>query len=133
LELIFQTCGHPTPDVWPEVGKSCKLWNSFKPKDNDPVYPSRLREALKSHLPNPRWMTDSALDMIENLMVLDPEHRWSAEKALLADYFFDDPIAKDASQLSMRFSVESMHEWEHRRKHEQMMAARQSNAKDPIT
>jgi len=133
LELIFQTCGHPTADVWPDVGKSCKLWNNFKPKDNDPVYPSRLREALKSHLPNPRWMTDNALDMIENLMVLDPEHRWSAEKALLADYFFDDPIAKDASQLSMRFSVESVHEWEHRRKHEQMVAARQSNAQDPST
>jgi cyclin-dependent kinase 12/13 len=132
LELIFQTCGHPTPEVWPDVGKSCKLWNNFRPKDDDPVYPRRLREALKSQLPNPRWMTESAIDMIENLMVLDPEHRWSAEKALLADYFFDDPIAKDASQLSMRFSIESVHEWEHRRKHEQMMAARQSNAQDSI-
>lgn len=128
LELIFKTCGHPTAESWPEIDKTCKLWSKFKPKEGDSVYPRRLREALKSQLPNPRWMTESALDLIDNLMILNPANRWSAEKALLADYFFDDPVVKEASQLSMRFTVDSMHEWEHRRKHEKVMAARQAAA-----
>lgn len=128
LELIFKTCGHPTPKCWPDIDKTCKLWTNFKPKEGEVVHPRRLREALQCQLPNPRWMTESALDLIENLMILNPDNRWSAEKALLADYFFDDPVVKDPSQLSMRFSVDSMHEWEHRRKHEKMMAARQAAA-----
>jgi serine/threonine protein kinase len=128
LELIFKTCGHPTVESWPDIDKTCKLWSKFKPKEGEPAFPRRLREALKSHLPNPRWMTESALDLIDNLMILNPANRWSAEKALLADYFFDDPVVKEASQLSMRFTVDSMHEWEHRRKHEKMTAARQAAA-----
>jgi serine/threonine protein kinase len=129
LELIFKTCGHPTEEEWPGVEKYCKLWKTYKPKEGEPTYPRRLREALKVELANPRWMTSSALDLIDNLMILNPDNRWSAEKALLADYFFDDPPAKEASQLFMRFNVDSMHEWEHRRKHEQMVAARQQAQK----
>eukprot|EP00545_Synedropsis_sp_CCMP1620_P007622 CAMPEP_0119004948 /NCGR_PEP_ID=MMETSP1176-20130426/1445_1 /TAXON_ID=265551 /ORGANISM="Synedropsis recta cf, Strain CCMP1620" /LENGTH=423 /DNA_ID=CAMNT_0006956709 /DNA_START=495 /DNA_END=1766 /DNA_ORIENTATION=+ len=129
LELIFKTCGHPTAQDWPSVEKKCKLWKTFKPQDGQPVYPRRLREALKTELANPRWMTESALDLIDNLMILNPENRWSAEKALLADYFFDDPAVKEAHQLSMRFNVDSMHEWEHRRKHEKLIAARQAQKK----
>lgn len=129
LELIFNTCGHPTAETWPDIGKSCRLWKTFRPKEGEQSHPRRLRESLKTNLPNPRWMTESALDLIENMMVLNPANRWSAEKALLADYFFDDPAVKEASQLSMRFPVDSMHEWEHRRKHEKMMAARQAPQK----
>lgn len=129
LELIFKTCGHPTKENWPDIDKKCKLWRKFKPSNGEPVCPRRLREALKVQLPNPRWMTESALNLIDNLMILNPETRWSAQEALLAEYFFDEPAAKDADQLSMRFGVDSMHEWEHRRKHEKMMAQRQAAAK----
>jgi len=129
LELIFKTCGHPTKENWPDVGKKCKLWNKFKPSNGEPVAQRRLREALKAQLPNPRWMTESALDLIDNLMILDPKTRWSAQEALLAEYFFDDPAAKDASELSMRFTIDSMHEWEHRRKHEKLIAQRQATMK----
>lgn len=129
LELIFKTCGHPTAEDWPSVDKKCRLWKTYKPADGQQIYPRRLREALKTGLANPRWMTESALDLIDNLMILNPENRWSAEKALLADYFFDDPVVKEAHQLSMRFNVDSMHEWEHRRKHEKLIAARQAQKK----
>jgi len=125
LDMIFKTCGHPTNENWPNVGKKCKLWKRFKPTNGEPIRPRRLREALKAQLPNPRWMTESALNLIDNLMILNPERRWSAQEALLAEYFFDEPVAKDATELSMRFSVDSMHEWEHRRKHEKLMAQRQ--------
>lgn len=129
LELIFKTCGHPTVAEWPSVETKCRHWRTYKPKEGQPSYPRRLRDALKTELPHPRWMTESALDLIDNLMILNPDNRWSAEKALLADYFFDDPAVKEASQLSMRFNVDSMHEWEHRRKYEKAMAARQAAQK----
>mmetsp|Transcript_6438 Transcript_6438/g.14605 ORF Transcript_6438/g.14605 Transcript_6438/m.14605 type:complete len:326 (+) Transcript_6438:458-1435(+) len=126
LDLIFKTCGHPTKEDWPDVARKCRLWKQFAPKPGEPQQPRRIREALKSQLPFPRWMTESALDLIDNLMILNPDNRWSAEKALLADYFFDDPAVKEAGQLSMRFAVDSVHEWECRKRHEKMMAQRQA-------
>jgi len=125
LEVIFSICGHPTKENWPLIGKTCKLWRKFKPNDGE-ENPRRIREALKIKLPNPRWMTENALDLIDNLMILNPEKRWSAQQALLAEYFFDEPTTKEASDLSMRFAVGSMHEWEHRKKHEELTAQRQS-------
>jgi len=126
LDLIFKTCGHPTKEEWPDIDKKCRLWRKFQPAPGQPRHPRRIREALKSQLPHPRWMTESALDLLDNLMILNPDKRWSADKALLADYFFDDPVAKEARQLSMRFAVDSVHEWECRRRHERMMAQRQA-------
>ena len=94
-------------------------WKNFEPAHS---YPRRIREALKANLPNPKWMTDNAVDMIDKLLTLDPEKRWSAEQALDADYFFENPIVKPADKLPMKFSVTSMHEWDCKKKHEQMMA-----------
>eukprot|EP00542_Grammatophora_oceanica_P012899 CAMPEP_0194027208 /NCGR_PEP_ID=MMETSP0009_2-20130614/1388_1 /TAXON_ID=210454 /ORGANISM="Grammatophora oceanica, Strain CCMP 410" /LENGTH=437 /DNA_ID=CAMNT_0038666179 /DNA_START=453 /DNA_END=1766 /DNA_ORIENTATION=+ len=128
LDLIFRTCGHPTKELWPDVHKKCKLWKNFRPKEGEEPRPRVIRQALKTNLPHPRWMTEHAIDLIDNMMILNPDNRWSAEQALLADYFFDDPPVKDASKLSMRFSVDSVHEWECRRRHEKMMAARSKQA-----
>jgi cyclin-dependent kinase 12/13 len=126
LDLIFRTCGHPTPENWPKLKEKGRLWKNFEPPPGEPVFPRRIREALKAQLPNPKWMTENAIDLIDKLMILDPEARWSAEQALDADYFFENPIVKPASQLSMRFSVDSVHEWECRKKHEKMVAVRKA-------
>jgi len=64
--------------------------------------------------------------LIEKLMLLHPAKRWSAEQALDSDYFFEAPIVKSPDKLSMNFSVTSVHEWECRRKYEQMMAQRKA-------
>jgi len=122
LDLIFRTCGHPTEEEWPNISKTCRLWKNFEPKENEPRLQRRVRETLKSNLYNPKWMTENAIDLIDNLMILNPDNRWSTEEALLADYFFEDPIAKDASQLAMRFTVDSVHEWECRRRQEKLIA-----------
>ena len=68
-------------------------------------------------------MTDQAVHLISKLMELNPDKRWSAEQALDADYFFENPIVKPSSELSMNFSVHSVHEWECRRRYEQKIAA----------
>ena len=61
-------------------------------------------------------MTQSTIQLISKLLTMNPDKRWSSEEALLADYFFEKPTLKKASELSMNFSVHSVHEWECRRK-----------------
>jgi len=124
LDLIFKTMGHPTREDWPDIDKMCPLWRNFEPKSGEQVFPRRLREELKTRLPASamNWMTPHAIDMIDNLLAHNPEKRWSADKALLAEYFFDSPTFKPASELNMKFGVESAHEWEARKKHKEMMA-----------
>lgn len=126
LELIFRTCGHPTKEDWPDIHKTCRLWKKFEPSGNEPRLPNRLREALTASLPNPKWMTNNAIDLISKLMTMNPSKRWSALEALDADYFFENPVVKTADKLSMNFSVHSVHEWECRRKFEQKMAQRKA-------
>ena len=50
--------------------------------------------------------------------------RWSAEQALDADFFFENPIVKSADKLNMKFSVASAHEWECRKRIEEMQKAK---------
>jgi serine/threonine protein kinase len=128
IDLIFRTVGHPTTENWPNVEQTCRLWKSFEPKSGESILPNRLTEALKTNLPNPKWMTDNAVALISNLLSLDPEVRWSAEQALDADYFFEHPIVKSPDKLAMNWSVKTVHEWECRRKYEQQMAARKAHA-----
>lgn len=128
LDLTFRTCGHPTLSEWPNISQMCPLWKNFEPKSGETPFPRRVREALKMQLPHPGWMTEKAKDLIDNLMILNPDNRWSAEKALDADYFFENPIVKPAHKLSMKFAVDSVHEWEARKKHEQVAAQRKAQA-----
>lgn len=128
LDLIFKMMGHPTTADWPNIHKMCPLWKNYEPKEGEEGLPRRLREDLKSRLPTNamNWMTSSAMEVIDNLLAHNPDKRWSAAQALTAEWFFDDPIVKPASKLNMKFSVESAHEWEARKKHKEMMAQRQA-------
>ena len=62
--------------------------------------------------------------MIENLLVHNPDKRWSAAQALTAEWFFDSPMVKPASKLNMQFGVDSAHEWEAKKKYKEMLAQR---------
>jgi len=128
LDLIFRTMGHPTSEDWPDIHRKCRHWKNFEPAPTETRFPNRLKEALRSQLPNPKWMTDSAVDLIDKLLKLNPDKRWSAEQALDADFFFENPIVKTADKLSMNFSVGSVHEWECRRKYEQKLADQKAKA-----
>jgi cyclin-dependent kinase 12/13 len=110
LELIFKVCGTPDKANWPELEEQCRLWRNFRPGPTDQVYPNRLAESLRANLPHPKWMTDEAVSFIGKLMEENPNKRWSAEQALDADYFFENPIVKQAKDLNMKFAVQSVHE-----------------------
>ena len=121
MDLIFRTCGHPTKADWPEGEKQCRHWKKFLPGPDEKLLPNRLPEALRTNLPHPKWMTDEAVKVIGKLMELNPEKRWSALQALDADYFFENPIVKQAQDLSMKFAVQSVHEMDCRKKYEMKM------------
>ena len=126
LDLIFKAMGHPSTADWPKIHTMCPLWKNYAPSNGDECFPRRLRDELKNRLPKVAipWMTPHALDMIDNLLVHNPDKRWSAADALTAEWFFDTPMVKPASKLNMQFGVDSAHEWEAKKKYKEMLAQR---------
>lgn len=133
LQLIFQTCGHPNENDWPDIRRLCPLWSIFEPRPGDTPLPDRLSTVLKQGLPNPHWMTNKAIELIKNLLTYNPEKRWDAEQALAADYFFEKPVVKKAHELTMKLGLDSVHELEVRKKHMSMRAAISGGRPKPPT
>jgi len=112
VDLIFKTLGHPTAEEFPDIHKVCPQWGSFEPKSKEQTLKSRLQETLRSQLPNPRWVTNHAITLVQNLLTYDPAKRWSAAEACQqADYFYEEPSFKPAKELTMKFGVKAAHEW----------------------
>jgi len=81
LELIFKLCGTPTEEVWPAV-VSLPWYHMFKPQK---IYKRCLRETFKNFPPD-------ALDLVDDMLTLDPSKRITAAKALDSDFFWKEPI-----------------------------------------
>lgn len=124
LGLIFDLCGTPTVDDWPDVAK-LPLWDTFAPKpasdDDDDSGPGErkprtLRERFSA-------FEKSALDLVDEILVHDPKRRITAKACLDRPYFRAALRPEDLKPLN----VESAHEWEVRK------ARRGSNPPPPET
>jgi len=112
IDLIFKTLGHPTVEEFPSIHEVCPQWSKHAPQTKEQTLKNRLSETLKSRLPNPRWVTDNAIDLVQNLLAYDPAKRWDAKTACArSEYFYEEPCFKPASELSMKFGVKAAHEW----------------------
>lgn len=123
LNLIFHALGHPGEDDWPSIHDVCPLWKNYEPKPEERL-PNRLRQALKLKNRNPaNWLTDNAVHLLEKLLTFNPEKRWCALDAVTSAYFFEKPSLKEPKDLNMKFVLDSVHEWEVRKKHELTVAS----------
>ncbi|KAF8721042.1 hypothetical protein HU200_023455 [Digitaria exilis] len=87
LHKIFKLCGSPTEEYW----KKSKLPHAtiFKPQQ---PYKRRIRETFKD-------FPQSALQLIETLLAIDPADRLTATSALRSDFFTTEPFACEPSSL----------------------------------
>eukprot|EP01120_Amphizonella_sp_Union-15-10_P005906 TRINITY_DN1817_c0_g5_i1.p1 TRINITY_DN1817_c0_g5~~TRINITY_DN1817_c0_g5_i1.p1 ORF type:complete len:470 (+),score=52.15 TRINITY_DN1817_c0_g5_i1:33-1412(+) len=125
IDLIFRLCGSPTDDTWPDA-KVLPWFKSFKPKN---TYKPRLREVFQNFPP-------AAIELIEQLLTLDPKKRITADKALRSPYFWTEPLPCETSDLPV---YPSSHEYtakkrRQRQQNEQMQQQQQARpAKRPRT
>ncbi len=76
LAVISRLCGTPTPANWPDV-IHLPGFASLKPKKH---YKRRLREEFTALMP------EQALNLLDNMLALDPAKRISANEALNCDW-----------------------------------------------
>uniref|UniRef100_A0A182M252 Cyclin-dependent kinase 12 n=1 Tax=Anopheles culicifacies TaxID=139723 RepID=A0A182M252_9DIPT len=75
LEMISRLCGTPAPAVWPNVIK-LPLFHTLKSKKQ---YRRKLREDFV-------FMPTPSLDLLDSMLVLDPDRRITAEDALKSNW-----------------------------------------------
>mmetsp|Transcript_43040 Transcript_43040/g.49904 ORF Transcript_43040/g.49904 Transcript_43040/m.49904 type:complete len:330 (-) Transcript_43040:22-1011(-) len=85
FELICEKCGVPDIESWPGH-KSLPLYSDLKPKR---AHQRILAQHMRKLVPN---LDDLALELLEKMLVFDPEKRISAKEALSHAYFSSEPL-----------------------------------------
>lgn len=89
IDVTFRALGTPTDDEWEHV-------SSLPGYNNLSVYPQPGRQELRK-----RFLAASelALDLLDGMLTLNPNNRWSTEKCLLSEFFLESPAATDPAKL----------------------------------
>jgi cyclin-dependent kinase 12/13 len=91
LDMIWQVCGTPTKENWPDVTNETKfpLYKMFRPERQQPRV---LREKFHN-------FPKAALDLLDRLLTLDPTKRATAAEALDSDFFWTEPLPCSPEEL----------------------------------
>jgi cyclin-dependent kinase 12/13 len=110
IAKIFDICGTPTTETWPDY-KFLPLSSKFVPEKSKP---RRLKEYLMRETnARKRILPKGALDLIEALLVLDPEQRLTAADCQKAMYFQARPMAPaDPASLPPLANLPHSHEYQ---------------------
>ncbi|KAJ8578130.1 hypothetical protein ON010_g1077 [Phytophthora cinnamomi] len=110
ITKIFDICGTPTTESWPDY-KFLTHSSTFVP---DKPKPKRLREYLmRETTARKRILPKGALELIEALLVLDPEQRLTASDCLNAHYFKARPLPpNDPKKLPPITNLPPSHEYQ---------------------
>lgn len=90
LTLCAQLCGSFTPETWPELEKLELFHKMDLPLNHKRKVKERLRPYVKDAL---------AVDLLDKLLILNPEKRINADDALLHDFFWNDPMPTDLGKM----------------------------------
>ncbi|XP_050388160.1 cyclin-dependent kinase C-1-like [Argentina anserina] len=113
LNKIYELCGSADETNWPGVSK-LHFYNNFKP-------PRPLKRRVRERF---RRFDSHALDLLDHLLTLDPNQRWSAKQALDAEYFWVDPLPCDPKSLP---KYESSHEFETKKRKQEQRQLEEQN------
>eukprot|EP01116_Phalansterium_solitarium_P000656 TRINITY_DN1049_c0_g1_i6.p1 TRINITY_DN1049_c0_g1~~TRINITY_DN1049_c0_g1_i6.p1 ORF type:complete len:690 (+),score=137.65 TRINITY_DN1049_c0_g1_i6:123-2192(+) len=94
LEKIFKLCGTPDEASWPGVGKLPHS-TTMRPKQ---IYKRCVRDVFKNFSPD-------ALELLDQLLVLDPAKRMTAKDALDSNFFWRPPLPCDPTMLPIYMST----------------------------
>ncbi|CRL08536.1 CLUMA_CG021274, isoform A [Clunio marinus] len=90
LTLCAQLCGSFTPEVWPGLDKL-----DLYPKMELPLnHKRKVKERLRPYVKDPH-----AVDLLDQLLILNPEKRINADDALMHDFFWTDPMPSDLGKM----------------------------------
>ncbi|KAG9302799.1 hypothetical protein G9A89_009576 [Geosiphon pyriformis] len=101
LEIIFQLCGSPTEESWPN-------WKEL-PLSKDVKAPGNYQRVVRSEYDS---YGTKAAKLLDQLLVLNPSNRLTAFSALDDDYFWTDPLPSDPKDLP---AYEDSHEYDLRK------------------
>ena len=110
LEFIYDKCGSPEEESWPGV-RSLPFFSELGPKK---AYQRNLLSYMRLHkqkfefliflrffkkkLINLLSLDDLALNLLDNLLTLNPEKRLSAKEAMAHGFFKNEPMPCEPSQ-----------------------------------
>jgi len=113
LDVISRVCGTPTPADWPDIVK-LPMWGTMKPKKS---YRRRIHDDFKDKMPS------QALDLLDQMLKLDPSRRISAENGLSSAWLKNvDPDSMEPPPLPKN---QDCHELWSKRRRRQLKEAQQ--------
>lgn len=110
LKRIFELCGDPTPLSWPG-------WESIKGQYDIEIKTSGYKNGnLRSRFTQFTSCDQSALNLLEKMLTMDPRKRVSARDALNHDYFWSKPLPMNKKDVK---PLPSSHEYDTRKQQQQ--------------